>query len=1346
MKSILIVTEIFDIGGLETHIRCEINSLNRLGWSVHLACGKEFKKTLVPQAVASLTSGLCMGPEATTEDLAKTVATLRSLIKLHKITVVHAHPFTSLIPSQIAAELEDVQFVVTLHGPVSLGGGYLGLLYDFLLPSVVLPNANPLLVVSEETKNLTEPYVMNDSIVVQPNAIDLNEFNQVSVTEKLDKKWIVVSRLDSLKIVGIFEFIKLAKVAGLEGVQIVGGGNAEMKLKEKIKREGLLGFVDFLGIRTDISQLMQNCEGVAGMGRVILEGVCSWKPTCLIGYDGVKGLVDLNLIKTASLFNYSGRNLPNISRNDFIEQINNVRIISLLENYTYIAQNFNGLVIWENFTSLIEEMKKVTEPSLVTAIFSYMQSNPQSKNSPYLFSSELYWQIGRLVHSPKYANEILSGNYSFYLERFIEKQNIQRDMKITSLNQLIFEKEQMIQQTSMQVAERDMQITSLNQLIFEKEQKISMQVAEYDVQIADYEAQITGLESDWNNLLLNLETKVDENKESIRNLNFELLAIKKSRGWKLLWSLWQIRLFFIPHGTRRERILIELWRAPNNFYKSSLRYVGGLVKQIRRKFSVRMSIYSFTFDVYKRKRINLFHSDLSSLHVPNQPNLVSIVLPVFNGANLIREALDSILNQSYTNFELIVINDGSQDNTSEILEEYARKDQRIRVVNQENQKLPKSLTHGFQLAKGEFLTWTSHDNRLKPDFLMKMIACLRKHPSWDMIYANMDIIGEDGTPLCDSTRFAGYQLPSGSEHIHLPPDTSELNTWPNNFIGGAFIYRDRVNWLVGDYSPRQYTREDYDYWMQINSTLTLKHVDFKEPIYDYRFHSDSLTHKDSELGITRDRKYLMVFDDFRRDFYQMPLIWFVDDDLISALAGEEKSTFYNELSRSEHILIKSSQLEYLVLPSLWIPLVYIKISSDPYSKISCPDRLPQNTAKVLLCFSEEQLPNTVDPDWDMCLVCGSQKFFPKLEKNRQGWWGSGDIRSLFTAIDIYVRSEHLRLIEQEIVQQQETKYKVSVIICTYKGGPVLEKALRSIGNQTLPQQGYEVLVIDNNPDGPTVVSLIDKIQAEEFSSCPENLRLIHCPILGLSYARNAGISEAKSEILFFLDDDATVSSDVLEQYWRAFSEHPDAGVIGGHILLTIPGKLAIPWKDGWERYWSHFVSFYSDYTTVNKWWEFPWGANWCARRKALLQIGGFRSRYGRRGNNFSGGEEIVAASLIQRLGYTVAVLPQAVVFHHVDPIRFTLNHLKQTIQAGIFVTYQAQIELHFPVESNPRNRSKQIIEILHRIIFLLFHPGVPSSRAGLLEAYFHLLARIKLFAQQFIDNFRRIRRPISSRD
>ena len=84
--------------------------------------------------------------------------------------------------------------------------------------------------------------------------------------------------------------------------------------------------------------------------------------------------------------------------------------------------------------------------------------------------------------------------------------------------------------------------------------------------------------------------------------------------------------------------------------------------------------------------------------------LVSIVLPTYNGQKYIKDAIDSVLAQSYQNWELIIVNDCSQDNTLKIINEYAQKDSRIKIINNDvNKKLPASLNIGFEAAKGDII-------------------------------------------------------------------------------------------------------------------------------------------------------------------------------------------------------------------------------------------------------------------------------------------------------------------------------------------------------------------------------------------------------------------------------------------------------------------------------------------------------------------------------------------------------------------------------------------------------------------------------------------------------------------
>ena len=130
---------------------------------------------------------------------------------------------------------------------------------------------------------------------------------------------------------------------------------------------------------------------------------------------------------------------------------------------------------------------------------------------------------------------------------------------------------------------------------------------------------------------------------------------------------------------------------------------------------------------------------------------ISIVLPVYNGRKYIRESIDSILGQSFTDWELIAVDDGSADGTAEILSEYVSRDDRISVIyNPVNQKLPKSLNIGFSRAKGGYLTWTSDDNRYLPDALETMAEYLDKNTDAAIVRSDYYFINESGERFGES--------------------------------------------------------------------------------------------------------------------------------------------------------------------------------------------------------------------------------------------------------------------------------------------------------------------------------------------------------------------------------------------------------------------------------------------------------------------------------------------------------------------------------------------------------------------------------------------------------------------
>ncbi|MBW4520565.1 MAG: glycosyltransferase [Scytolyngbya sp. HA4215-MV1] len=128
----------------------------------------------------------------------------------------------------------------------------------------------------------------------------------------------------------------------------------------------------------------------------------------------------------------------------------------------------------------------------------------------------------------------------------------------------------------------------------------------------------------------------------------------------------------------------------------------------------------------------------------NSPR-VSIGMPVYNAESFIREALDSILNQSYRDFELIISDNASTDNTEEICKAYAAKDQRIRYYrNDTNLGGAANFNRVFQLATGEYFRWASYDDICAPSYLEKCVEILDREPTVALCYSKATTIDDAG--------------------------------------------------------------------------------------------------------------------------------------------------------------------------------------------------------------------------------------------------------------------------------------------------------------------------------------------------------------------------------------------------------------------------------------------------------------------------------------------------------------------------------------------------------------------------------------------------------------------------
>lgn len=213
---------------------------------------------------------------------------------------------------------------------------------------------------------------------------------------------------------------------------------------------------------------------------------------------------------------------------------------------------------------------------------------------------------------------------------------------------------------------------------------------------------------------------------------------------------------------------------------------------------------------------------------------VTVILPVYNGEKYLTEAIESILNQSYKNFELIIINDGSHDKSLLIAEKF--KDKRIRIYNQKhNQGLAKTLNFGINLAKGKYIARQDQDDFSYPERLKKEVDYLNKNPKCGLIGTWAEIWKGKNK---DTNRFLKH--PATNDLLQL------FLLFNNPFVHSSVIIRKKALNEIGLYSTDKEREppEDYELWSRIAQKYDLANI--PEILHAYRETPKSMSR--SKLG------------------------------------------------------------------------------------------------------------------------------------------------------------------------------------------------------------------------------------------------------------------------------------------------------------------------------------------------------------------------------------------------------------------------------------------------------------------------------------------------------------------
>lgn len=228
-------------------------------------------------------------------------------------------------------------------------------------------------------------------------------------------------------------------------------------------------------------------------------------------------------------------------------------------------------------------------------------------------------------------------------------------------------------------------------------------------------------------------------------------------------------------------------------------------------------------------------------------DLISIIVPVYNCEKLLNRSLNAILNQYYTNIEIILINDGSTDGTGDICSEYALKDSRIRYFTQENHGQGYSRARGIALAKGEYIAFCDADDYMLPQMYGLMYRTM-KHDNSDVVACQWNFELPDGRHTIDNRIYGDsfYGVKSGTEFAkylylfrYLEKD---MNGYANGVVVSPWNKLYKKKTLYG-FQTTGFLGEDEEMNDYVLSKPGVKVSVIREELYYWCDNPDSITHK-----------------------------------------------------------------------------------------------------------------------------------------------------------------------------------------------------------------------------------------------------------------------------------------------------------------------------------------------------------------------------------------------------------------------------------------------------------------------------------------------------------------------
>lgn len=309
------------------------------------------------------------------------------------------------------------------------------------------------------------------------------------------------------------------------------------------------------------------------------------------------------------------------------------------------------------------------------------------------------------------------------------------------------------------------------------------------------------------------------------------------------------------------------------------------------------------------------------------PPLVSVIMSVYNGEKYLVQAIDSILNQTYQNFEFIIIDDCSTDNSSHILQEYAKKDSRIKIIKKEKnigiKGFIENLNLGISIAEGKYIARMDADDISLPERFQKQVIFLENNPKISMVGAQIDFINEKNEIIGEKT--------GALEHEEIVKKmTSQIQ-----LFHPVIMFRNHQNIK---YREKFIYCEDYDLYLNL-ITQGKKLANINEKLLHYRILESSISRKGDNFVKKLMVEKALYFYKLRKENGQGLYETFNNEEVLEINNFEFKNKI-EELFFALETAIKLNKKEKIVLlirkikkyyPKEKIPFKYVLFSSVPLS-------------------------------------------------------------------------------------------------------------------------------------------------------------------------------------------------------------------------------------------------------------------------------------------------------------------------------------------------------------------------------------------------------------------------------